>query len=330
MRWVQVGVVALGVLMLSAFGCGAGGTSTPNNAAPTITVPTFNQTRAFTDLEAQVAFGPRNPGSDGHQQCGDWLVQRLTAAGATVAEQTFLYHAKTGDDYTGRNLIAQFAAQAGSTRQPLLLGAHWDTRPFAEQDPDPNARQTPILGANDGASGVAVLLELARFFGATPPPRPITVVLFDWEDEGQTNLTTGEPYSGFSIGARYYAANQGTAPPSEGIVLDMIGDANLAIYRENNSQQANRALNDLVWQTAANLGHTQFVDRVGSTITDDHLPLIDEGIAAIDLIDLDYPGPNDNSYWHTHDDLPSHCSASSLKAVGQTLLEVIYRRMAGR
>lgn len=325
MRWMH-GLLLTGlVLMLSAFGCGAGGSAGGGNNGGA-SVPTFDQARAWAHLNAQVDFGPRHPGSDGHELCRQWLGTQLRAVSGDVSEQTFPVHAGTGQDFTGVNILATFPASRQTGGDTLLLGAHWDTRPVADEDPDPDRRGDPILGANDGASGVAVLLELARLFHANPPPRPIVVALFDWEDAGNTVLTAGMPLGGWSLGSQYFAANMGRFAPSEAIIVDMVGDRRLEILKERQSVLANPTLVNRIWSAAAAKGFTQFVNRSGGSITDDHVPLINAGVGAIDLIDLDYPGPNSNHFWHTHDDVPDNCDPESLRAVGQTILEVIYGR----
>lgn len=322
MRLAQYGSLSLLIVLLSAFGCSTSSTG-DNNPPPGPTVPTFNATRAFTDLETQVGFGPRNPGSAGHDACRNFIAGRLDAAGAQVTQQAFTFNAATGADIDGTNLLGAFA---GSARQggALLIGAHWDTRPVADQDADPNNRDEPILGANDGASGVAVLLELARQFAARPPARPVILAFFDLEDLGNTALTAGEPLFGFSLGSRHFAANMGALRPSEAIVVDMVGDANLQIPQEGNSVAGGPELVDELWRRGNALGFAQFEQRQISGIIDDHVPLIQVGVPAVDLIDFDYPGPNSNRYWHTLDDTVDKCSPASLRAVGQTLLDYLY------
>lgn len=323
MRWWRAGMMVSLALLLTAFGCG--GSASPTAAAGS-KVPTFDGDRAYADLNTQVAFGPRAPGLASKEACRAWLVATFKAAGASVEEQKFTFHPDDKSaDIAGNNIIATFGATAGAAATPaLLVSAHWDTRPLADQDPTLGNRQTPIPGANDGASGVAVLTELARAFKASPPSQTIALVCFDLEDLGELPLTAAQPYLGFSLGARYFAANAGSHKAAAGILLDMIGDTNLAIYQEQYSLGANHLLVEQVWNAAAALGYKQFKNATGGGIIDDHKPLIDAGIPCIDLIDLDYPGPANNGYWHTLADTADHCSAASLKAVGQTLLQVIY------
>ncbi|MHB1459033.1 MAG: M28 family peptidase [Armatimonadota bacterium] len=208
------------------------------------------------------------------------------------------------------NIIAKFGKTSGN---PILLCAHWDTRPIADRDRDPSKRKTPIIGANDGASGVAVLLELARLFKVSPPSVPVTIVLFDGEDYGPTG-------DDMFLGSSYFASNHEKGIKFRfGILLDMIGDKNLNIYREANSQAAARNVNDLVWSTAKQLGYARnFIDNVKFSINDDHIPLIRAGIPCVDIIDFDYMP------WHTTYDTPDKCSPESLKIVGDVISKVVY------
>jgi Zn-dependent M28 family amino/carboxypeptidase len=206
-----------------------------------------------------------------------------------------------------------FNAQA---TERILLCAHWDTRPYADQDPDPQKRTRPILGANDGASGVAVLLEVARVLRQIPPVKGVDIVLFDGEDYGRGfNGDTSD----YFLGARRFAAvNKGKYAPRLGILLDMIGDKDLTIYYEGNSNRTYPDHVARVWQAAAVLGYKQFIRQGKYTISDDHIPLLEAGIPCIDLIDFDYPP------WHTAGDTPDKCSPQSLKSVGDVVLKVVY------
>ena len=192
--------------------------------------------------------------------------------------------------------------------------AHWDTRPKADQDTEDDNREKPILGANDGASGVAVLLELARIFQLKPPPYPIDIVLFDAEDMGRRSYSDE-----FLQGSRYFAKNKAfDYRPNAAIVLDMVGDADLQIFIEQNSQTYAPDLVNSVWTKAEELSQTEFIREVRHAVTDDHLPLLQSGIPAIDIIDYDYP------YWHTIEDTPDKCSPESLEKVARVLLAYIF------
>jgi len=214
------------------------------------------------------------------------------------------------------NLIAAFRPQA-ATR--ILLCAHWDTRPRADRDENNSRRNDPMIGANDGASGVAVLLEIAGLLQSAPPPVGIDIVLFDGEDYGKEG-----DRDRYLLGSKYFAEHgHGKYVPRFGILLDMIGDRELEIPKEQNSLRFAPDIVQLLWNTARELGVTQFVDEVGDEVLDDHWPLNAAGIKTIDLIDFNYPDRT-NRFWHTHQDIPENCSAESLEAVGAVLTHVIY------
>jgi Zn-dependent M28 family amino/carboxypeptidase len=197
----------------------------------------------------------------------------------------------------------------------VLLCAHWDTRPTADQDPNPANRNTPIPGANDGASGVAILLEVARVLHEARPNVGVIVVMLDGEDYGPG-------VDAMFLGSRYYAQNIVPTKANWGILLDMVGDRDLQIPREGYSQQRAPAVNDRIWRAARELGRPEFVDAPGQPILDDHIPLIEAGLPTIDLIDFNY-GPG-HSWWHTLADTPDKCSPASLEAVGQVVLRTLY------
>ena len=283
------------------------------------TVPEFDQENAFQYLIAQCEFGPRNPNSKGYKQCLDYLQNTLVGFADTVFLQPFVLDDLVNEkSYDLTNIIARF--KVGDPQQ-LLIGAHWDTRPWADEDPDIEKRNDPIIGANDGASGVAVILELARILNASPPPIGITLVLFDGEDMGRS----GTPKS-YAQGSLAFAKDLPIEKPDEAIILDMIGDAELHIPIERNSYRQNRQLVKKLWSMAEELSLDAFESRIVYTLYDDHVPLWDEArIPAIDIIDFDYPNSYAN-YWHTTQDLPENCSAESLGQVGTLLVHYIYGR----
>lgn len=271
--------------------------------------PKFDENKAFAILKKQCDFGPRPVGTESHERTKGYLVQEMKQYADSVTLQEFncILHGKQ-EKLT--NIIGRF----GDAGKPaILLCAHWDTRPIADMEKDPSKREQPIIGANDGASGVAVLLELARIFKQIPPPIPIMMVLFDGEDYGPSA-------DDMFLGSTHFAANlERDTSLKYGILLDMIGDANLGIYREGYSENGARNVNDIVWGTAKKLGYQRyFLDRVKYTINDDHVPLLKAGVKCIDLIDFDYP------YWHTTSDTADKCSPNSLKIVGNLLKELIY------
>ena len=288
--------------------------SSCNNA-----VPNFDKGNAFRYLVEQCEFGPRNPGSNGYKQCLDYLQKTLSGFADTILLQPFVLDDLVNEkSYDLTNIIARF--KVGDPQQ-LLIGAHWDTRPWADEDPDTEKRNDPIIGANDGASGVAVILELARILNASPPPIGITLVLFDGEDMGRS----GTPKS-YAQGSLAFAKDLPIEKPDEAIILDMIGDAELHIPIERYSYQQNRQLVKKLWGLAKVLNLDAFESRIEYSIYDDHVPLWAEAeIPAVDIIDFNYPNSYAN-YWHTTQDLPENCSAESLGQVGTLLVHYIYGR----
>ncbi|HTX78134.1 MAG TPA: M28 family peptidase [Longilinea sp.] len=275
-------------------------TATPaHTATPVTTVtpipPAFDGQQAYQDVVTQVDFGARTPGSEAHQKEIDWILSQLQSADwqAEVQKTTYQGHE-----------IDNIVAKRGSGSPWYILGAHYDSRMTADQDPNPQKRTQPVPGANDGASGVAVLLGLARSLPQNLD-KQVWLLFIDAEDQGEI------PGWDWTLGARSFA-DQLTAKPDGVIILDMIGDANLDIYFE---LQSNTTLEKQIWQVAADLGFSEnFIPTVKYAMLDDHVPFLEKGIPAVDIIDFDYP------YWHTTSDTPEHVSAASLDAVGSTIL----------
>ncbi len=254
----------------------------------------FDSSRAYADVQTQVAFGPRIPGAEGHAQIREWMRAELEAAGWVVEVQQ--------TERMGHP-IYNIIAKRNAEPPQIILGAHYDTRMIADNDPDPAKRAEPVPGANDGASGVAVLLELAR--SLPNDTVPVWLVFFDAEDNGRI-----EGWN-WILGSRAFAEEIPVQPQAV-IIVDMIGDADLNIYLERNS---NVAIRTEIWSTAKKLGYgKQFINEEKYSMEDDHTPFLEAGIPAVDLIDFDYP------YWHTIQDTPDKVSAESLQAVGDTLL----------
>ncbi len=277
----------------------------------------FNGNSAFNWLEVQCEFGPRNPGFEGYYNCKEFLIKNLTEFSDTVFIQNFAYtelHFNKTYDLT--NIIAQFNAKSN---KHILLGAHWDTRPWADMDLNSANRFTPIIGANDGASGPAVLLELAKMFKSNPPPINISMVLFDGEDMGVEGINDS-----WAKGSQYFAEHLPIQKPDYGIIIDMIGDKNLEIPIERNSYRVAPELMTELWELAEKLKLSAFQNKLGYDIYDDHIPLWEiADIPTIDLIDFNYPNQRIN-YWHTLNDLPQNCSPESLEQVGRLLTNYIY------
>jgi glutaminyl-peptide cyclotransferase len=292
------------LLALLAAVCG-----TPRGAAAQ-GIPGFPADRAYRHLQAQCSFGPRVPGTAGHARCLDYLADSLREAGGRVSTQIFRMKTDAStDSVTLTNVTARF----GPAGAPVLLGAHWDTRPWADKDPNPLNQGRPIPGANDGASGVAVLLALATVMAKTPPPIPVELVFFDGEDQGKAGNEQG-----YLLGSRA-AADRLTPPlPFAVIVVDMVGGRELHICREAQSERYAGWLNQIVFEQASLLGLPGFDDRVCYEVIDDHVPFLSRGIPAVDLVDMHYP------QWHTLEDSPGACSQESLGQCGRLLVELLY------
>ncbi len=288
-RSIAVYLAVIGLLLVIVLGWY--GYSVLSQPEPDAT--SFDGLRAYEDVKTQVGFGPRIPGTEGHARIREWMRAELESAGwqVEVQESEALGHP-----------IFNLVARRSDESPDIILGAHYDTRIFADSDPDPENRSIPVPGANDGASGVAVLLELARSL----PDDTVNVwlVFFDAEDNGRI-----EGWD-WILGSREFVAKNFVEPRAV-VIVDMIGDADLNIYKDRNSDTA---LMDEIWPVAASLGYgSQFIPEFKYSILDDHTPFIEAGIPAVDLIDFDYP------YWHTVQDTPDKVSAESLEAVGRTL-----------
>lgn len=271
----------------------------------------FNKEQAFKYLQQQCNFGPRYPGSENHKKMRDFLVDELRQFTDRVRTQPFLaVNYLENKRAQGFNIMASF----GKGKTELILCAHWDSRPKADHDLVAENRDKPIPAANDGASGVAVLLEIARYMKKAPPPIPVDIILFDAEDMGREAHENE-----FLQGSRFFAKNLAYSyKPFAAILLDMVGDRDLKFYVEENSKKFAPDVVDRVWSIAEQLGFPEFVRKTRYAMTDDHVPLIKAGIPAIDIIDFDYP------YWHTLADTPDKCSPESLEKVGRVLLQYIY------
>ena len=279
-------------------------------ASPALALPPaprpFDADRAYRDLAKQCEFGPRVPGTQAHTDCLRWLAATLYLTADTVTVQQFKPDLD-GKPVQFTNVIATFNPK-GSPQ--VLLCAHWDSRPTADRDPDPANRAKPIPGANDGASGVAVLLEIARALKAHPPRQRVTIALFDGEDYGATREQ-------MFLGSRAFARDFFGTPVDWGVLLDMVGDRDLRLPPERFSLEKAPTLVDRVWSAAERVGSNAFVRGAGPAVLDDHVYLIQHGIPCIDVIDFDYP------YWHTVADTPDKCSAESLDQVGRAILAAL-------
>jgi len=282
-------------------------------AVSPIRTPVFDKERAFRSLTSQTDFGPRVPGTAAHEKCLAFLRRELQAEADTVRVQPFTHVGYEGTPLAMTNVIASFNP---SSSDRILLIAHWDSRGRADEDPDPAKQGLPVPGANDGASGVAVLLEIARAFKAQPPPVGVDMLFTDGEDFGKES-----DFDNYFLGARHFAKHlpPGYAP-AFGILLDMVGDKDLEIMKEPYSVEYAPDVVELVWAAARDAGVYQFTENTQRHVLDDHIPLNEAGIKTIDLIDFEYP------YWHTTADTPDKCSPESLEAVGNVLLHLLYQQ----
>jgi len=280
-------------------------------------IPTFDGNNAYQYLVEQCNFGPRNPGSKGHEKFAIFLEEYLSKMTKNILVQDFDYLEHiTGEERRGKNIIAQFNIEAENR---LLIGAHWDTRALSDEDLNEDNRLLPILGANDGASGTSVLMELAKIFSLNNPPIGIDLVFFDAEDVG----ISGKPRT-YAMGSEYFSKNLPIKKPDNAIIVDMVGDKYLQIPIERFSYQTNPKLVKEIWRLADELNLSAFEYRIGFEIYDDHVPLWENAqIPAIDIIDFDYPNLFSN-HWHTQNDIPENCSPQSLQQVGTLLLNYIY------
>lgn len=278
----------------------------------------FDGEAAYRYAGTQVSFGPRIPGSPGWQKAGDWIVAQMRTRADTVIEQRWMHKLANGDSLPMRNILARFRPTA--TDRVLYL-THWDTRPIADSDPNPANRTKPILGANDGASGVGLFVALGDLLKKTPPNVGVDLLFVDGEDYG----TFGPPNVDVLIGSTYFASHLPSPgyQPIFGILFDMIGDKDLNIYQEQNSIARAPEVVSRVWKTAADLGYSQyFLPQTGQPIIDDHIPLLEAGLRVIDVIDIDY-GPPNNSYHHTLADTMDKISAKSLGIVGDVAAALV-------
>ncbi len=273
---------------------------------------TFDGEAALGYARAQMEFGPRIPGTEGHARMALWLDSLLRARADTVIVQAWDHVTARGDTLPLRNVLARFAP---AVPERLLFLAHWDTRPISD---GPGSRDTtaPVPGANDGASGVAVLLGVADALQKLRPGVGVDLLFVDGEDYG-----VFQDSADVLIGSRYYAAHQPPGPrPLYAVLFDMVGDADLQIFQEGYSLLGAPEVVQLVWEVARDAGHgAVFQGSPRHTLTDDHMSLQRAGIRAIDVVDFDYP------HWHTPDDTIDKVSARSLQVVGEVALGLVAR-----
>ena len=339
-------ILALGSWLLTLISCASpspskeGEVAGASSSSPSGSLGgAFNADSAFHFIQMQVDFGPRVPNTEAHRKCAEFLASTLERFGAEVIVQRADLTAFDGTILHAKNIIGSFNPQA---EERILLMAHWDSRPFADYDLNPENHRKPILGANDGASGVGVLLEIARIIGERlrEPQSPnagaealeargIDIIFFDAEDYGEPAWAQGLKEDTWALGAQYWSRN----PHVEnyrakfGILLDMVGAANAVFLHEQYSMQYASAIVERVWRTAQQAGFGHFFrSQRGGAITDDHLYVNRiAGIPSINIIDFDPRRPKGFFHaWHTvHDDM-RNIDRETLRAVGHTVLLVIY------
>lgn len=306
--------------MCACGGKSATATSTdpqPASAAPAIR---FSADSAYQFIADQVAFGPRTVGSEGHSRCADYIIAKLKAYGAEVVVQDTTFTGQNGESHPVKNITGRFNPQA---QRAVMLLAHYDTRPWADEEPDESKHSSPIDGANDGGSGVGVMLEIARNASQLPASKGIELLFVDNEDAGthSDDLT-------WCIGSQAWAAYRKPSdrPVDYAILLDMVGGKNARFPREYFSEVNAKGVNDLVWATARQLGYgDRFPDRVNGAINDDHVPLLKIGIPAVDIIETDPDSGGFNPTWHTLDDNLDNIDPETLNVVGHTVTAVLMK-----
>lgn len=297
-----------------------------------IPIPRFDRDSAYNYIAKQVAFGPRVPNTAAHIATKSWLVNQLKIHGATVIEQDFQAKAYTGTMLNGTNIIGQF--NPGAKRR-ILLAAHWDTRHISDKDPDNSKRKISVDGADDGASGVGVLLELARNFKTHPIDMGVDIIFFDAEDHGLDGGSDPKDAYTWALGSQYWAKNLHKAnyKPMYGILLDMVGSKNPRFAKEGYSMQNARPIVDKVWKLAQEMGHgNYFSSEVEGGITDDHRMVMEFArIPMIDIINLPTnTGQTFVKHHHTTSDNMENINKRTLGAVGQVLTAVIYNEAMGK
>ena len=324
-------ITLISLVLLSIVSCDNKQNSKPAaQSAPQVkqvVIPDFNADSAYNYVKKQLDFGPRVPGSEAHAQCAEWFIDFFNDKADTVYVQNFRTRLYNGNGIDGKNIIAAFNPEA---KKRILLAAHWDSRPFADHDPDEKNWNTPIDGANDGASGVGVLMEIARLMKETPTNVGVDIILFDLEDYGAPyylNLMTNDDWA---LGSQYWSKNPHIYNYRAyfGILLDMVGAPNAKFPKEYYSQQFAPALSNDVWRIAREIGYSDyFTNELGHPINDDHIYVnVHARIPMIDIIHLENNSESSfYPYWHTVKDNIEQIDPKTLGMVGDVVVNVIYR-----
>ena len=320
------------VLLLSLSACRTDNTSKKQEEQKVVQkdpvrIPAFNADSAYAFVQKQVDFGPRVPGTDAHKQCGDWFVQKLRSYGADVIEQDFIAEIYTGDRWESRNIIGQINPDH---KDRIILSAHWDSRFMS--DMDENDTKSPVLGADDGGSGVGILLEIARILQENPIDLGVDIILWDAEDQGQSGGVNNESWA---LGSQHWSRNKHRKDyfPKYGINLDMVGAANPSFGQDNFSRRYAKDVLDRVWKLAQRMNHgSMFKNHSTGEILDDHVFV--NMIARIPMIDIINQPRSPRGFgfqkcWHKQCDDMSGISKKTLGAVGQVVTAVTYKESDG-
>lgn len=325
MHQISIYSIIANFLLFSLFSCSADQNATSSSVTvnkPPITIPKFNRDSAYNFVAQQVAFGPRVPGTDAHKRCADYLKNKLETFGAEVTLQNFTTTAFDGTSLNGINIIGSF-----NPKHPkrLILAAHWDTRPFSDSPLNTSNSNKPNLGADDGASGVGVWLEIARMLNNHPVDLGIDIIFFDLEDYGENSNENS-----WGLGSQYWSSNFHVKnyQAEAGILLDMVGAKNAVFPKEQFSAYFAADFLNRIWNLAQRMGYGNYFSNLnGGAITDDHYFV--NTIAKIPMIDVIHRPINSSTgfpnHWHTPEDNLDIIDAKTLGAVGQVMMAAIYR-----
>ncbi len=284
-------------------------------------IPKFEAKNAYQYIKEQIKFGPRSPNSTAHANTLNYLTNTLGKFTQSVTKQSFTYVGYNGEVLELTNIIAKFNPE---NKNRIMISAHWDSRPRSENAEDPAKRKLPVLGANDGASGVAVILELARILSENKIDFGVDLVLFDGEDYGlESDLKN------YSLGAKYFSSKLFLNNyPAFAVLLDMVGDKDAQFPIERNSKNYAPDIVKMFWEKAAQIGADKFTFNISPPIYDDHIPLNQAGLRTIDIIDSDLIGADTpverRNYWHSDKDTIDNIGIETLQQVGDVVTNIIY------
>lgn len=303
-------------------------TSSETEVTALAPAPIFSEDSAYTYIKEQCDFGPRVPNTQAHRACGEYIAAKFQKFGAEITNQYVDIKAYNGDILKSRNIIASFNPES---KKRILICAHWDSRPWCDNDPDSANWRKPVMGANDAASGVGVMLELARLIQSSPIESGIDFICFDAEDYGtpQWEAADKDNSNTWCLGSQYWAGTPHVYGYRArfGILLDMVGGQGTQFYQEQISKHYAPQIVEMVWNTASQLGFGHYFPKEeGAPVTDDHIPVNQIAhIPCIDILPYFKTGPSSfGPTWHTINDNVDHIDKNVLKAVGQTVLQVIY------